>query len=54
MQVSPASQRVVAQVFPAVPGSQASWMHTPPGCVQIPQLALQQTLPLSHVVAPHF
>ena len=28
-------------------------MHTPPGGVQMPQLALQQTSPEGHTVGPH-
>jgi len=33
-------------------GGQISCVHAPPGAVQIPQLALQQTWPAGHVVGP--
>ncbi|HVJ91688.1 MAG TPA: hypothetical protein VM580_17925, partial [Labilithrix sp.] len=35
------------------PYSHACWVHTPSGGVQIPQLALQQTMPGSHITFPH-
>jgi hypothetical protein len=33
---------------------QACWVHIIPGGVQMPQLALQQTVPCAQVVEPHF
>jgi hypothetical protein len=33
-------------------GSHASWMQTPPGGVQMPQLALQQTSPGAQTAGP--
>src|SRR5688572_4191497 len=58
-QVIPVRQVTAAQLVPAPPppppsSSQASCTQAPPGCVQMPQLALQHTCPAPQVLAPHF
>jgi hypothetical protein len=35
------------------PPVHSAWLQDAPGAVQIPQLALQQTCPTSHVLGPH-
>lgn len=35
------------------PPSQRVWLQVAPGAAQTPQLALQQTWPTLHVLAPH-